>query len=198
MRSRAGAALVALCAIVPLCLVVAGAASASAGAGASHVLTTGAAVSRVAAAAVSCKEADLAVSAGESEAGVTHVGLPIELRNRGTVACHLQGYPKVVALSRAGRVVAVARPTLRGYLGGLPSGIDRPPLVVVAPRKTASAFVEGFDFDVSNPRDNSCPPYNALLVTLPGAHKAVRVTLRGVGLCSSLTVHPILAGPSGR
>jgi hypothetical protein len=143
-----------------------------------------------------CTGPELAVTPGAYQAGLTHVGLAVEFRNLGDVACHIRGYPRVVALNKAGHVVADAVQTPRGYLGGLLNGTATLPLVVVLPGQRASAFVEGEVFNVRRP-DASCPPYRALLVTPPSASQAVRVPLNS-DLCSGLFVHPVVPGTSGQ
>jgi len=151
-----------------------------------------------------CTGTDLAVTAGPSQAGATHVGLAVEFRNRSAAPCHLRGYPRVVALNTAGHAVAVARQTLSGYLGGVMNGTRALPLVVIRPGRTASAFVEGSDYNYNSPKDAGCPPhaagYATLVVTPPGTGQAFRLRILGIsqGLCSGLEVHPVVPGTSGQ
>jgi hypothetical protein len=147
-----------------------------------------------------CTAGDLAVTAGAMVSGLTHVGLPIELRNVAAVACRIRGYPRVLAVNAAGHVVATARQTPSGYLGGLfNAGSHTPPLVTLDPGKRASAFVEGYDYSLATGGAKGCAPYPALLVTPPNSTRSVRVLLPSPrSLCSGLQVHPVVPGTSGR
>jgi hypothetical protein len=144
--------------------------------------------------AVPCTSSRLAVTAGQSNAGLGHIGVPIELRNTGPVACWTKGYPQVAFVNAAGRVVAHARQTPSGYLGGLRTGNATPPLVTILPGKQASALVEGSNFNVKT--GGSCPEYRSLLVTPPSGSRAVRVPLKFPG-CPGIQVHPVVPGAQG-
>lgn len=141
-----------------------------------------------------CAGTDLAVSLGGTSAGAGHRGLAILFRNTGPARCYLRGYPRVVALDAAGRQVARAAQSPRGYLGGLAAGRSIP-RVTLAPGGTASAMVEGLAFNGASGR--ACAAYRGLLVTPPGGTRPTRLTLTG-DLCSGLQVHPFVSGRTGR
>jgi hypothetical protein len=144
-----------------------------------------------------CTARDLVVTADPSEHGLTHVGIPIELRNVGATACNIRGYPAVVAINDAGHVVARATQQPSNYFGGLPNGGTVPTLVVVEPGKQASALVTGFDFNATDPATSSCPAYAALLVTPPGTSATTRIAASRSGLCSGLEISPVVPGTTG-
>ena len=143
--------------------------------------------------AAACASSQLSISAGQSEAGLGHIGVPLLFRNTGPAACSLYGYPGVAGLDAEGNQVVQATRTPSGYLGGLTPGATTPAAVDVAPGQVASALVEGTDVPVGTA---PCPQYPALLVTPPGATESVRVraTLPG---CSPIEVHPVVPGSSG-
>lgn len=178
---------------------LAGALCAGAGLGAIPVAASASseppAVARPAAVSA-CSGRDVVVTAAGVENGLTHVGLPIVLRNVGAASCSISGYPGVVALDAAGRVVAHAKQEPSGYFGGLPNGGTIPPLVVIAPHQQASALVGGFDFDETDPHKASCPAYAALLVTPPGTSVTTRIVSHSA-LCSGLEVSPLVPGTTG-
>ncbi|WP_245846978.1 DUF4232 domain-containing protein [Mycobacterium szulgai] len=135
--------------------------------------------------ALPCAPDQVAISAGQPEAGVGHRAVPLTLSLiDGAAACTLTGYPKVD--SGAGGPLIHAKPTLRGYLGGLPSGTDTPPTVTLTATQQAQAIVEGMAIDGGG---NPCPSYTDLLVTLPGTTGAITVPT-DIDVCQ-LQVHPV-------
>lgn len=102
----------------------------------------------------------------------------------GATPCTLTGYPGVD--SGAGGPLLHATRTLRGYLGGLPTGVDIPPTVVVSSGHPAHATVEGIAIDADT---NQCPNYTDLLVTAPDTTGTVTVPAT-IDTCQ-LQVHPV-------
>ncbi len=141
-----------------------------------------------------CTFADLVISAGPTAAGLGHEGATILFENVAATPCALSGYPGIAALSATGRQVQQAQRTLSGYLGGMRTGSTTPPLVVLQPRATASAMVEGTD--VPEGTVSSCPTFPALLVTPPTSTTSKRLTAPLPG-CSPLQVHPVVSGTTG-
>lgn len=132
-----------------------------------------------------CDAAQLVVTAGPARAGVGHRGVPLVFSLApGAGACTLTGYPGVD--SGAGGPLLRAERTLRGYLGGLPSGVDIPPTVTVWPGHPAQAIVEGLAVDADG---NQCPTYADLLVTPPDTTGTVTVPAT-IDTCR-LQVHPV-------
>ncbi|MCV7196501.1 DUF4232 domain-containing protein [Mycobacterium angelicum] len=139
--------------------------------------------------APACTSDQVAISAGQAEAGVGHRAVPLTFSLvDGAAACTLTGYPKVD--SGAGGPLIHAKPTLRGYLGGLPPGIDTPPTVTLTATQQAQAIVEGMAIDGGG---NPCPSYTDLLVTLPDSTGAITVPT-GIDVCQ-LQVHPVTDAP---
>lgn len=102
----------------------------------------------------------------------------------GATPCTLTGYPRV-ELSGGGPLDH-ARPTLRGYMGGLPAGVDGPPTVTLSPSQVAQSILES----VADPGDGEpCPSYPELLVTPPGLAQAAKVPVALDGC--QLQVHPV-------
>ncbi|MET8873524.1 DUF4232 domain-containing protein [Nocardia sp. NPDC004604] len=98
--------------------------------------------------------------------------------------CTLTGYPGVD--TGAGGPLAHATRTPRGYLGGLPSGADTPPTIVLDRDHNAEAVVEGVAFDAAG---NPCPTYTDLQVTPPNTTATVRLVTT-IDTCE-LQVHPV-------
>jgi hypothetical protein len=135
--------------------------------------------------APSCASAQLVVSALPMVAGVSHRGVPLVFALApGAGPCTLTGYPGVD--SGAGGPLLHARRTQRGYLGGLPSGVDIPPTVTVSPGHPAQAMVEGIAVDADT---TQCPTYTDLLVTAPDTSGTVTVPAT-IDTCQ-LQVHPV-------
>jgi hypothetical protein len=133
----------------------------------------------------SCASAQLVVTASPLDAGMSHRGVPLVFAlATGAAPCTLTGYPGVD--SGAGGPLLHARRTLRGYLGGLPSGVDIPPTVTVSPGHPAQAMVEGIAIDADA---NQCPTYTDLLVTAPDTTGTVSVPT-SIDTCE-LQVHPV-------
>lgn len=129
---------------------------------------------------------------GKEEGGLGHTSTALLLRNTGTTLCRLSGYPKVVALDSGQNVVAEARQTLSGYMGGITG--SKPPAVELAPGQSASTLFEAL---VVNADGTACQMYAGLRVTPPG--QTGGVTIRwGLAGCAEPEVHPIVAGESGR
>lgn len=141
-----------------------------------------------------CRAGELAIGPGHSGVGLGHSGGTVVFRNIGTSACRLRGYPGVLGLDAAGRPVTRARHILGGYIGGILGRAEAPPLVTLYPGQVASAVVEGTDVPVG--AATSCPVYSAILVAAPQSAHFVRVPI-GIGGCSGLEVHPVVAGPTG-
>jgi hypothetical protein len=138
-----------------------------------------------------CTVDQFTVRRGGEDAGSGHRSLALILTNVGHMTCRLRGYPEVAALNARGAVVARAKHTRSGYLGGL----DAPmPTVDLAPGRSASAMVEALAF---NPADGSaCTAYARLRITPPGQTGSVTVRWTSDG-CSTLEVHPVVPGTNG-
>ncbi|BBX63848.1 hypothetical protein MSAS_30220 [Mycobacterium saskatchewanense] len=135
-----------------------------------------------------CWSDRIAVNASPIQAAVGHraVTLYFSLAS-GVEPCTLTGYPGVD--TGDGGPLLHGEPTPRGYMGGLPVGVEVPPTVTLSLSTQAQAVVEGVAID----RDgNLCPTYTGLLVTPPDAGQVFSVAAP-IDACS-LQVHPVTAG----
>jgi hypothetical protein len=133
-----------------------------------------------------CATSQLKVSLGPFDGGVGHGGYPIIFRNTGG-ACSMYGYPGVDGLTASGKTVVRAARRLYGYLGGT----HKITTVTVANGKTASAFFEGLNSDLTS---KPCPKFAKLAVTPPNDTTSVRV--KATTLCHP-EIHPVVPGRSG-
>jgi hypothetical protein len=132
-----------------------------------------------------CRGDQLAVSASPTQAAVGHRSLNLTFAlASGAAPCTLTGYPAVD--SGAGGPLLHARPTPRGYMGGLPAGVDKPPIVALSLSQRAQAIVEGTGIDGAG---NPCPNYTDLLVNPPNTSEVFTVPA-AIDACQ-LQVHPI-------
>lgn len=146
--------------------------------------------------AAGCTLGQLSISVSNvdrGDAGMGHSSSALLFRNIGSAPCEMSGYPAVTALDKHGRVVATAKTSLRGYMGGLDA--NRPPTVRLAPGQSASALVEALN---ANPDGSGCRLFAMLRVTPPGASGSTTVAWGRASGCANLEVHPIVPGASGR
>jgi len=142
-----------------------------------------------------CAIADLAISDRSGGVGLGNWGLVLIFRNVASVPCVLGGYPGVAGLNASHQQVLQAVRTPSGYLGGLPVGQSKPPVVLLDPGAEASALVEGSD--VPRGTATSCPSLAGLLVTPPDSRHSVALMRLTPYECSGLQVHPVVAGTTG-
>lgn len=136
--------------------------------------------------APACRDGQVIVGADPMGAAAGHQGVRLSFGLVGASApCTLTGFPGVDATGPA-QISATRTP--RGYLGGLPSGEDRAPTVVLTHDRGAAAIVEG---TAVGGTDEACPIYTGLLVTPPNTTdtSAHPVTLTAC----VLQVHPVTA-----
>lgn len=136
-------------------------------------------------AAPPCASGQVRVTAGQPQAAVTHraVALTFDLA-QGAGSCTVTGYPGVD--SGAGGPLLHADRLPRGYMGGLPEGVDVPPTVTLSPSTSAQAVVESLAVDDSG---NQCPSYSDLRVTPPDTTETSDVATT-IDACA-LIVHPV-------
>jgi hypothetical protein len=132
-----------------------------------------------------CRSEQVAVAASPTQAAVGHraVTLTFSLAG-GAQSCTLTGYPGVE--TGAGGPDIHAKPTLRGYLGGLPSNVDVPPTVTLSLAGQGQAIVEGMAVDRNG---NPCPTYTELQVNPPDTVIVLDVAAT-IDACE-LQVHPV-------
>nr|WP_232078792.1 DUF4232 domain-containing protein [Mycobacterium florentinum]BBX80179.1 hypothetical protein MFLOJ_39660 [Mycobacterium florentinum] len=134
-----------------------------------------------------CRSEQVAVTASPTQGAVGHrsVTLMFSLAG-GAEPCTLTGYPAIE--TGGGGPDIHAKPTLRGYMGGLPSDADVPPTVTLALAAQGQAIVEGMAVDGMG---NPCPSYTALRVNPPNT--VIVVTVPATIDACELQVHPVTA-----
>lgn len=142
-----------------------------------------------------CTMAQLQITLGQGDSGLGHSGLPLLFRNIGSTVCRLHGYPEVKAFDIHDHVIAQARQTPNGYMGGLPANSTQLPTVDLSPGQSASALVETLNFNASD--GSACTTYGSLLVTAPNETHSISLHVTGGG-CSDLQIHPVVPGDTGR
>jgi hypothetical protein len=135
-----------------------------------------------------CWAEQIAVTASPTQGAAGHRALTLTFSLAGGGdPCTLTGYPWVD--SGAGGPSIHAQPTLRGYLGGLPRGVDSPPTVILSIATQGQAIVEGTAMDSGG---GPCPTYTELLVNAPDTTYTFTVPAT-IDACT-LQVHPMTAG----
>jgi hypothetical protein len=135
-----------------------------------------------------CWSEQIAVSASPTQSVVGHRGLTLMFTLAGGAEpCTLTGYPGVD--SGSGGPPIHAQPTLRGYMGGMPAGVDVPPTVTLSLSTQAQAIVEVMAVDADG---NPCPGYTDLTVSPPDIVQEFTVPAT-IDACR-LEVHPVTAG----
>jgi hypothetical protein len=132
-----------------------------------------------------CAPGQVTVTAESPQAAVTHRSVPLTFGLApGAGPCTMTGYPGVD--TGAGGPLLHAQRLPRGYMGGLPGGVDDPPTITVSPSAPAHAIVEGLAVDESG---NQCPSYTELRVTPPDTTETSTVPTT-IDACF-LIVHPV-------
>jgi Protein of unknown function (DUF4232) len=131
-----------------------------------------------------CWGDEITVSSSPTQGAVGHRALSLIFSLTGGEPCTLNGYP--VVDTDAGGPPIHAQPTLRGYMGGLPTGVTAPRTVTLSISQQAQAIVEGMATDGGG---NPCPTYTDLSVNLPLVQRTFTVPAT-IEACQ-LQVHPI-------
>ena len=138
--------------------------------------------------ATPCWGEQVAVSASPTEGAVGHRALTLTFSLAGGAdPCTLTGYPSVE--SGAGGPDIHAKPTLRGYMGGLPNDVDAPPTVTLSLADQGQAVVEGMATDA---KGDQCASYSELRVNPPNT--IIVLTVPATIDACELQVHPITVG----
>lgn len=135
-----------------------------------------------------CWSEQVAVSASPPQAAVGHraVTLLFTLAG-GAEPCTLTGYPGVD--SGTGGPPIHARPTPRGYMGGLPTGVDAPAPVTLSLSTQGQTIVEGLAIGSDG---DPCPTYTDLAVSPPDIVQPFTVPA-DISACS-MEIHPVTGG----
>ncbi|MDQ2836686.1 MAG: DUF4232 domain-containing protein [Actinomycetota bacterium] len=112
----------------------------------------------------------------------------LQLTNRSSGPCALEGFPNLVAAAGGNQLGPVLAHTLSGPAGGVTKAAV-PPIVVLIPGGTAGAIIE---FGSVHP---SCAPTDSLVVSLPTGVSLGKVAAR-LSACG-LEVHPLVDNPFG-
>ncbi len=142
--------------------------------------------------APACKSADLkATIGGGPGAGMSQDHTGLQLRNAGSTACTLYGYPGVSWVAGAdGHQVGAAATRQPDVSGGTEQA------VTMAPGTVASAPLDIVDAGVFSPEECKPVPVRGLRVYPPGEQAAVFIPLPtaagGYGECSLVTRQPTL------
>jgi hypothetical protein len=136
---------------------------------ASHTVraTNAAAITQMPRGTHRCHTSLLRIRTFRSFAGLNHSGAYIAFTNRGRTACELKGWPKLVAITAAGRASkAVDYPAYSFEVTRTGIGI---PVVKLSPGMRADA-----EFKAVDGAAKKCPPsYRWLRITPPGNTKSV-------------------------
>ncbi|MDT4929040.1 MAG: hypothetical protein QOF92_1907 [Pseudonocardiales bacterium] len=131
---------------------------------------------------------------GGSAAG--HQRAILVFTNISATTCTLFGYPGVDGIPPhpgPGVIQHFAR-SLRGMLGGLPSGSDTKPTLTLGHGTAVHAVIEASS--VPNSASNDCTPFQNLKVTAPNTTITVTLPINSLPSCTP-QVHPVQAGASG-
>lgn len=134
-----------------------------------------------------CWSDQIAVTASPTQGAAGHRALTLMFTLAGGAEpCTLTGYAGVD--SGAGGPLIHAKPTARGYMGGLPADLDVPPTVILSISTQGQAVVEGLAVDGEG---KQCPTYTDLVINPPDTTNVVTVSAT-IDACA-LQVHPITA-----
>lgn len=137
-----------------------------------------------------CWAEQVAVNASSTDSAAGHRRVVLTFSLVGGEPCTLTGYPSVD--SGAGGPTIHADTTPRGYMGGLPAGVDDPPNVILSVSTQAQAIVESTATDSGG---SPCPSYSNLRVSPPAINDVYTVPAT-IEACQ-LQVHPVTAGSPG-
>ena len=118
-----------------------------------------------------------------------HNSVVLTFTNSSTRTCVLYGYPGADAINATGHVVAHAKRSLTGYIGGMYSGLHN---VSLHPGQVASTILEG---DIGDGLADCVAGVN-LVVTAPNLFHSS--PLAGAPYVCDFTIHPVVAGSTGR
>jgi hypothetical protein len=147
--------------------------------------------------AAACGNDQLSVQQTMPDASAGHRSLVLLFTNTSGSSCTISGYPGAAVTDKQGRVVLNANRSLAGYEGGA-AGVTT---VTLSPGGHASSVIEwlGFPTDGQAPVGANCPGMDggSLLITPPNTRKTSSFSSPS-DLCADFSVHPAVAGTSGR
>ena len=137
-----------------------------------------------------CTNAALTVSHSGSQGAAGHSSFVVLFKNTSSSTCTLYGYPGLDALNASGHVLAHAKRTLNGVMGGAHAVRT----ITVRPGHYASATTEWLNFNPIGGGD--CTFSRSVATTPPNTIRSARLAV-SVSICR-LQVHPTVAGTSGQ
>lgn len=144
------------------------------------------------AASPQCTGSNIVMGYKNLQGALSHDGIVMEFRNRGSATCTFHGYPGFDATTSGGRALAHAARTYQGYYGG---ARDRTvPVVNLRPGHYASAIAEWESIPHGSARHCS---YSAGFEFTPAGTFKTEYRSRKVSLCN-LEVHPTAYGRAGQ
>jgi hypothetical protein len=139
---------------------------------------------------LACGNYSLAVSRTATDGAAGHGRIVLLFRNVSHTTCTLYGYPGLDALNASGQLLAHAKRTLSGYMGGAYAG-ER--TVTITAGHYGSAVVEWLNF---NPVTTGDCTFSKSVATTPANTTRTWHLAASVSICN-LQVHPTVAGTSG-
>jgi hypothetical protein len=139
--------------------------------------------------APACGDRALAVTNTPSDGAMGHSRTVLLFRNRVHHACTLYGYPGLDALGGYGHVLAHAKRTLNGAMGGA----KHLRTVTILPGHYASAVVEWANF---NPATSGDCTFSSSIAVTPANTAHSTILPFSVSICE-LQVHPTVSGTNG-
>ena len=147
--------------------------------------------------AAACGNGQLSVQLTMPDSSAGHRSRVLLFTNISGSSCTISGYPGAAVTDKPGKVVLDAQRSLTGYEGGA-AGVTT---VTLSPGGHASDVIEwlGFPTDGQEPVGANCPGMDggSLLITPPNTTKAASFNSPS-DLCADFSVHPVVAGTSGR
>lgn len=147
--------------------------------------------------AAACGNGQLSVQLTMPDASAGHRSLVLLFTNTGGSPCTVSGYPGAAVTNKAGHVALNAQRSLAGYEGGA----ARVSTVTLSPGGHVSDVIEWLDAptDGQEPTSANCPGVDGglLLITPPNTTKTSSFSAPQ-DLCADFSVHPVVAGASGR
>jgi photosystem II stability/assembly factor-like uncharacterized protein len=143
-----------------------------------------------------CATSNLQITLGRSGAALGHIGLDFYVKNVGTRACELDGYPTVQLIGNTMNLI----PTVVTF----GSDYTVPPVVsrsIILKPGNRSVFLLGYA-DETGYGNDTCPTATTLRITPPGdlASKDLRVKIQAYGgatiqqlVCGEIAVSPIMS-----
>lgn len=130
-----------------------------------------------------CPASSLSAELGQTNAGAGQVYQPLVLRNTGTAACELRGFPGVSVLDSAG--TQIGQPATRDGAEGA--------AVTLQPGGAASATLHTANGPIGGP----CEPTSATMKVFPPGSTEALTFAASYTVCGGFSVTTLVAGADG-